>query len=314
MLKLPKPPKASEPLVITNTSRAKFLTCQQLYFWIYEMRLTPEITSTALAIGSLVHQGLAMILNGDSEKKIRGTVREFVKYARETVRGIDAQQFEKDTTVVEGMIFGFLKNKGLLRNVEVYKWDKEAAVEVPFEIDLGGDVAFAGVLDALVKDKDGNWLVEHKTAGVIGPAYIERLYVDWQTVGYTWAVEQLECKVKGTIYNVLGKPAIRPTAKDGGEAGFLRRLEQEFKTNRTKYFYSTKLYKRTDDVQRYPEIVRDMAAQIRHCRKSGIWQQNDRQCVNFGTCPFLRLCSDGANASTLNNFFVRQHVHREVEE
>lgn len=302
-------------LVITNSSRRTFAECPMQYYWKYERLLSPTSVGTALLIGSIIHEGLALLLHNEKLPKVMKAVRKFVAKLRKTLTGPDLEKFEKDSTIVEGMLTAWNGHRGLMSKAKVFEWDGELAIEVPFEVELPDNIIFSGKLDVLDKWKKGIWLGEHKTAGAVDGNYIERLYVDHQIVGYMWAVEQLlGKKLAGVLYNVLGKPQIRQRTKKQPEtlAQFTTRLTNEYNTKPTQYLYSTALERRAEAVDNWPNVLAWYAKQIREARSTGVWQQFDHDCVGFGNCPFLPLCAHGE--SKLGLYHKREDLHPELEQ
>lgn len=303
-------------LVITNSSRRVFFECPRSYYYKYERLLQSTSIGTALLIGNVIHEGLALLLHGEPMKVVLKKVRKFIGKLRRTLIGQDLEKFEKDATIVEGMLIAWDSHRGLLAKAKVFKWDGEPAIEVPFEVELPDNIMFSGKLDTLCRFKRQLWLGEHKTAGpsTVDGGYVERLYVDHQIVGYTWAAEQLlGKKLGGVLYNVLGKPGIRQRTKKSPEtlAQFTTRLTKEYKSKPTQYLYSTALERRGEDVDNWPNVVAATAKLIREARETGVWLQHDHQCVKFGQCAFLPLCAHGD--SKMNLYTKRDELHPELD-
>lgn len=305
-------------LVVTNSSRRTFMDCPRAYYWRYERLLSPTSVGVALLIGNVVHEGLALFLHGKKMPEVLKLVRKFIASLRQELTGPDLERFEKEATIVEGMLSSWNSHRGLLAKAKVFQWDDEPAIEVPFEVELQDNIIYAGKIDLLVKLKNKLWIAEHKTAGIaVDGNYVERLYVDHQIVGYTWAAEQLlGKKLAGVLYNVLGKPGIRQRTAKNPEtlAQFTKRLIDEYQTNHTRYLYSTLLERRKEAVDEWPRHIAEIAAMIRRARENDFWLQNDQQCVGFGTCCYLPLCAHGESPTTMGLFTKREEVHPELED
>jgi len=305
----------SDKLVVTNSSRATYRECPMKYYWRYVRMLSSPPTAT-LAVGNVVHEGLAMLLQKEKLATLLKKMRAFIKEKRAELIGPELDKFEKDATILEGMILAWDKHRGLMGKAKVYQWDGEPAVEVPFELELPTCV-YAGKMDSVHVMKKRIWLGEHKTAQMVGTGYVDRLTVDCQVVGYEWALDKLlGKKCAGCIYNVLGKPGIRQRTKKNPEtpAQFTTRLMNEFKTNATQYLYSTALERREEDIERWPMVLAEFVKEVEHCKEIDYWPVNDRECVGFGTCPYLPLCSRGESKLTLGLFTKRDVMHPELEE
>jgi len=271
--------------------------------------------SAAMAIGSTIHEGLAMLLQKEKLGTILKKLREYTQQQRAELLGSELEKFEKDVTIVEGMLLSWDRNRGLMGKATVHQWDGEPAVEVPFELELPTCI-YMGKMDSVHVMNKRIWLGEHKTAGSIGTGYVDRLGVDCQVIGYQWALDKLlGKKCAGCIYNVLGKPSIRQRTKKQPEtlAQFTTRLMKEFQVSGTKYLYSIALERREEDIERWPKVLAELVKEIDHCTRTGYWPVNDRACVGFGACPYLPLCSRGESKLTLGLFTVRDAMHPELE-
>lgn len=95
-------------------------------------------------------------------------------------------------------------------------------VEVPFEGDLRNPLTsgvsrtfrLGGKIDAIVRAPSGQvWLVEHKTSSEDisdGSIYWQRLTLDSQVSTYMTGARMLGYEPAGCIYDVIGKPSMRP--------------------------------------------------------------------------------------------------------
>ena len=68
----------------------------------------------------------------------------------------------------------------------------------------------AGKVDGVVRNKDGNFILEHKTASQLDGDYLERLWTDFQITLYSRYVEQtLGIRITGVFYNILLKARLQ---------------------------------------------------------------------------------------------------------
>lgn len=303
----------SKKLTLTYSAKRDFLTCQRKYYYGYECQLTPNSTGSSLVIGNIIHQALAMLLGGQPLEEVQNSIDKHIKKSRIQLIGEDLDSFEKDSVVIVGLINAWNDHRGLLKNIKIWTYDKEPAVELQFELEIDNTLTMLGKCDGLCTKKDKKlWLLEHKSASNIGPDYIERLYVDWQTTDYIYAMEEITGqKIAGSLYNVLGKPGIRQKQKQS-LAAFNLEMEQKIEQEATKYLYTTVLYKRAADVKLVPVIYRAVADQINVCRKASLWIQNDKECTGYMGCPFLSFCAHGQTPTTMANFHVRKERHPEL--
>lgn len=300
-------------LVLTNSSRQLFLCCQRKYKFFYEDRLTPFEERAYFSVGRIVHEALADLLRGEPLERVVHNLRQTIKVERLKWRGIPTE-LETAVVPIEPMILGWVDNQQYLKDIPLFEWDGDVAVEVPFEIQIvKGKLAFAGRIDGIVQKK-GLWVVEHKTTSSLDKRYIERLPIDPQITGYVWAVRQLvTVSVKGVIYNVIRKPSI---AKRTNESivQFMRRLTDDYKSpaRRKFYYYQAKLYRTEDEVQDFEDELRWVGQAILTARHSGVWIRNEQFCTYYGICPFLPLCTNGPKPGVMAKYNVRKVYHQEL--
>lgn len=121
--------------------------------------------------------------------------------------------------------FDHARADALLRGYDV-RWGDERyevlAVEHAFEVDLTNPdtgaasrtFRLAGKVDGIVRDMSGRTLlIEHKTSSEqIGPGseYWRRLQIDSQISTYYAGARSMGFDVEGCLYDVIGKPGIKP--------------------------------------------------------------------------------------------------------
>jgi hypothetical protein len=195
--------------LLTNSSARTFRRCAREYQFRYELAVEPVgADAEALRFGTLVHRGLEAwwIAKRDGETPI--------------FAALDAMALEADP-------YTLARAAELLRGYDA-RWGAEDLevlhVEVEFRAPLTNPETGApsrtwqraGKLDAVVLHPSGRiYVVEHKTASediTAGSGYWERLRIDSQVSGYLAAGAALEMRVDGCLYDVIGKPALRPSA------------------------------------------------------------------------------------------------------
>lgn len=312
-------PTQQDLVELTNSSRSMFRNCQQKYQYAYEQLLTPKQGKGFLVVGNIFHKAHEGLLLSQSITTVQAKIRTDIRTNRKYFIG-DSFRFEKDSSIIEGMMLGYSKNQGILKNAIIPKINGKPAVEMPFEVDMGKGVILRGKIDALVKLPDGYWLVEHKTAGRLDANYIMKLPINSQITTYLFAMKyvlppEIAKKVQGVIYNVVGKTQIRPK-KGESESKFMERIVKEYANpaNRTKYFYQKKQYRSEAQLRRFEIEAHATAEDIRRCRKTGVWQQNEFFCTYYGTCEFLQICVQGRKPHVMAGFTTRKSAHQETDE
>ena len=298
-------------LILTNSSITTWLSCHRKFKLQYEDLISLKAIATPLVIGSIVHEGLADLLQGKGLEHATAHVRTLIKKARAGILE-DPEGFEDDAVIIEGMIRGWDKNRGHLKDAKPWVWQDKTWVEQVFEVKMSGGEVITGKIDGVVTLPDGIWVVEHKTAGRVDSAYINRLAVDAQVSMYSWAIwKLLGEKPKGTIYNVLGKPGIRQK-KTESPAQFQERLLTEL-TSDPKYFFSTMLYRDDQQLQDFDKNLQHIIDDVRRERDRKAWVPNTSQCSMIGrTCNMLPICASGMKPEVMALYDKRKALHPEL--
>jgi len=165
-------------MYIKTISESKFQTfrqCQLKYRYRYVERLPePEETNTeALHFGSYIHKILEEGVNAQNEE-------ELVQIAEE-VKGsykVSKKYTGKDLRCISN----FLKFNAKLENT--------LATELVFEVPIKDDMTLNGIIDRVIKGKDGGYLIIDYKTSKREKSKVE-LYQDSQLKGYVYAISKL---------------------------------------------------------------------------------------------------------------------------
>lgn len=200
--------------VITNSQMKCFRRCAREHHFAYELGYRSAHEEEALHFGDLIHKGLEAWWNahrrGDGGRALAEAE------ALEAIDGQAADDFLHARAAV--MLQGY--DARWAPEMEHYE---VLAVEDEFRAPLRNPATGApsrtfdlgGKLDAVVRDRrDGLVkLVEHKTSSddiTLGSDYWKRLQLDPQVSTYFAGARSLGFEIGECIYDVLGKPALRP--------------------------------------------------------------------------------------------------------
>lgn len=314
-IKVPK----GDLVTLTNSSRSMFLNCQQKYQYSYEELLTPKQTKGFLAVGNIFHKGCENVLKGISVPNLQQLIRKEIKTSRRQVVG-DPVRFEKESSILEGMMTGYYKNQSILKNAKVPVLNGRPTLEMPYTLDMGRGLILKGKIDALVQLSDGYWIVERKSTGRLDANFVNKLPMDSQITTYLYAAKkilppQIAKRINGVIYDVVGKTQIRRKQKET-EVQFYERVVKEYlnPANRFKYFYQKKQFRTDAELLRFEVEAHTTADNIRKCRSTGVWQRNSSFCTYYSTCEFLQVCTQGKKAHVMASFVKRDNPHHETVE
>lgn len=166
-------------------------------------------------------------------------------------------------------------------------------------------------------------IVEHKhSTEDIGPGsvYWRRLQMDGQVSGYFVGADALGFKAEACLYDVLGKPKLRPY-----EPG-RKRLEPEkpeaFRERCIEAIAAapSTYYQRGEVVRLEAEAAEALfddwqtAAQMREAQRAGRFPRNPDACFKWNrACAFFDVCTGQASIDDPIRFQRSEHVHPELE-
>jgi hypothetical protein len=322
------------PSRLLTSSRLKAArACQRLHLFEYELGYRPAETEGALRFGTLLHKGLEAWWRG-----LTSGYEVALAAALEAVASEEADAFDR------------VRAEEMLRGYHC-RWVEEPykvlAVEAEFETELRNPTTgqpsrtwrLAGKVDAVVMDlRDGLVrVVEHKTSSediTPGSEYWRRLRMDGQVSVYFEGAKSLGHEVSGCLYDVLGKPGIRPLKatppdarkykKDGTLYAGQREVDEtpeEFRARLVETIAESpaRFYQRGEVVRLEAEMdealfdVWQLGQQIREAELAQRAPRNPDACVRYGrTCPFFDVCT-GAASLDGGGFIRRENVHPELQ-
>ncbi len=158
-----------------------------------------------------------------------------------------------------------------------------------------------GKIDAIVETQDGRiWIVEHKTSGVdIGPGsgYMSRLRLDGQISMYLHAARALGYEPAGVIYDVIGKPQLRPlevnTRRSEPETpeAYGKRCAESVGKDPDRYYQRANVVRLESEVAEFDRELWQLATTMRDAVRTGVAPRNPDGCQRYGsTCSYFALC------------------------
>ena len=319
--------------LLTASSLKTARACLRLYLLTYEQGWRPATAAAELRFGTLVHRGLEAWWraagNGQGDARLDA--------ALEAMAG-ESDPF--DRARAECLLTGYHA-----------RWEADRydvlAVEAPFVAALRNPATgkpsrtwrLAGKLDAVVRDPAGRVLiVEHKTSSEqIGPGseYWRRLRMDGQVSQYYEGARALGYDVEGCLYDVLGKPAIRPlkatppearkytkdgalykTQRDQDESPdeFRDRLSADIGSDPVGYYQQGEVVRLDAEMAEALQDTWQIGATIREARRTGCHPRNPDACVRYGrTCWAFDLCTGAASLDDATRFVRIGNIHPELD-
>lgn len=201
--------------LLTSSATSVARSCLRKYRNRYVLQIVSlRAQDDAPALGTVVHAGLEAWWSalGQGDEQLLRTVRA----ARAAVKDLklDLYQLAK----AEALLIGY----HVVHEEESRRY-RTLAVECQFEAPLVNPATdaesktfrIAGKLDGVVVDAGRKLVVEHKTSGediTPGGFYWRRRQMDGQVSIYFEGARVLGHDVEGCLYDVLGKPDLRPSA------------------------------------------------------------------------------------------------------
>lgn len=184
--------------VVTNSELGVFRRCQREHHYAYRLGFRPLSDNDNLRFGSLWHQALEAWWRGEGlevalEVGTHGAKDEYeAAKVRVLMRGYDARWGHErhDVVGVEETFYAPILNPETGRASQLY--------------------VLGGKLDVRLRPR----IVEHKTSSEdigLGSIYWRKLVLNTQVSAYYQGARALGTDVQGCIYDVVRKPALRPS-------------------------------------------------------------------------------------------------------
>ena len=254
----------------------------------------------ALSTGTAVHKGL-------ETRSIEAALKTFEGYYPNDQE--DANKLEIAMSSTEAMLEGYF---------ERYPPFEHMDAEIQFELPVimpGGRKSrkhkIAGKIDGIAVVDGQQWIVEYKTASMIGKGYYEKLIIDSQISMYMYAARRLGYKPVGVIYRVLRKPSLKRSEKKGESViQFTKRIAETIKAEPEKYFEERQIYRSSADLAAFEKELWEQIKlyDAQHKRRENF--RHTGNCKGFGMCEYLPLCT---NESGWEALYVARMPNEELE-
>lgn len=299
---------------LTNSNRSLFQECPRKFFYKVESGYLPVTESSALAFGTAFHKVLEIYFStGDAEK------------ASSIINTLELGIYE--IVKIKELFDGYCK---MWKPMKTVATEKEFSIPLlnPMTVGVSRTFEIAGKIDAIVETEDGSHaVVEHKTSGDNigdpGCDYWLKLAIDPQISGYFVGAEKIGFKPTKTIYDVIGKPKLKPAKatpkeelkykKDGGlyatcrltdetPEEFAIRLREHIAEDPSRYFQRRDVARLDSDLIEYMTDMWSISKLIIESRAEGYWPKRTSQCFNYSRCPYYPVCAKIASLDDTSMF------------
>jgi hypothetical protein len=332
----PSLPRDRTHLPVITTSEVRcFQRCRREHLLRYRMKLRPVVEQENLRFGSLVHKGLeAWWRAWPSEDALDIAIE-----AMQPAEGVEVDAYE--LVRAEELLRGY-HHRWRDQGYEVLGVEETFVDRIvnPMTGAASRTAAFSGKIDALVRElSTGRVLVvEHKTSSEdisLGSAYWRRLRLDPQVSNYFIGGRALGHNVVGCLYDVLGKPGLRPAKATPVEARKYRKTDGKLYENQREndetvdeyrvrvrekiasepeaFFARGEVVRSEDDEHDAAQDLFWTARDMREAELAGRFPRNPSGCVRYGyTCDFFDVCTHVASADDPTRFRVAETEHEEL--
>lgn len=325
----------SELALLTQSRLGAARACQRLHHIKYELGYRALVELGGRRFGTLVHRGLEAYWNA-----VKDGARADIALLR-ALTAVSDEPDEFERVKAEVLLSAYAKRwDPTLYEVLGVEVEFQAALQNPRTGAASRTWLLAGKLDVILRERDTGRIVfmEHKTSAediTPGSSYWRRLRMDTQVSVYFVGAASLGYEAEECIYDVIGKPAIRPLKatplesrkykKDTGELYANQRAEDE-----TPEEYGQRL---SEAIAAEPErylargsVVRlgaemddaladiwDTAKQIQEAKIANRNPRNPSACMQYGhACDFFDVCSGAAALDDSSQFIRSDNVHPEL--
>jgi hypothetical protein len=343
----PFPPvELPKRMIWTSSSIRLFKACKRKWFWKYIMRLKTKASDKHLMYGKAFHAclGYWYKTKRSSMKKIVSKFQKELEAVAEVQNAYyDQDELDKLHSMIDtftGMMLGY---------AERYDKDRQEwrinpkCIERVFHVDCG-EFDFEGKIDLSIDDpkaKNGQELVEHKTASKIAETYLNRLPLDTQVRGYVFGAKHdpsLNLPVTRVTYDVVRKCRLRRKGNESKEE-FASRVADAYLLDDS-YFHREPLMFNKSDIDAFEHELhqtnheyKDILARthphhpLTWLTEAGAqlttypaedpraWLPSDGNCnAYFRDCEYMGLCVSGLDKGSAIAYEQRDELHEELAE
>jgi len=177
--------------------------------------------------------------------------------------------------------------------------DRVSDLEVPFLVDIGGDLPLAGRIDLVVRWKTTGdiWALDFKTSSEVSGRFFKNMHNTPQANAYTLATSQLNPDESSELCQGLIVEAIRTS-----------------KTNAENQMYPVWIVEH--QLESFMRLANRTAKRILECNESKMWPKSCTGCGNYAMfgqagyyCPYKDLCDAGDWKTVVDTYRQEEPFH-----
>lgn len=321
------------PRLLTASSLKAARACMRLYQYTYALGIRPVRESETTRFGTLWHAGQeAWWLGPDGDARLDAGLASIAVHCLH--REIDPFDRVKAEELLRGYHFLWIDRALETLRVEV---EFRAPHVNPATGAASRTWTLGGKIDAVARAEGRILIVEHKTSSEdIGPGsdYWRRLRLDGQVGMYFEGATALGYDPAGCLYDVVGKPRIKPLKATAPEARkytkagalyaaqrsedetpeeYRARLRASIAEAPAQYYQRGELVRLEAEREDYLHDIWQLGRMIREAELANRWPRNPDSCVRYGrTCEFFDACTGVASLDDETLFRRIQIAHPEL--
>ena len=313
--------------ILTHSAAECFQECRVKWDFRYNREIVPTVAPVALDFGSAIHAGLEFWFKYSIAQ---GAIEATCACAAE--RGLSCENTCKAQVLIEKYVEHYPRE-----DFEVVAVEKllNNRLRNPKTMKTSRFFDFSGRVDALIKQDNKFFILEHKTRTTVNDGYLNSLEIKPQTALYAVALEAAGYPISGAIYDIIEKPSIKMAVEESEEEFEQRRTEllAKSKTGKTtaqrhkgetpdefmarlRDKITSESFKRVYidlSIERKREALRNLWA-VSQDMKAPIIYPNTGACEKFGICPYLNLCRCRGDLSQCSDEYTTRKANIELEE
>ena len=306
-------------MIATYSSLTTFAQCERKFYLRYIKQIAPRTQVQALYFGRVIHTCLEMLYRGATIQEVGDWLM-----SAHRIGEIEAVDLWKANAMIGGYHArystpdGFDPDWKILAVEQVI--DPQKVINPRTKRSLR-TFDFSGKPDLVIEKPDGTlWICDHKTAATISGAYLDRIWLDWQTVLYAYFVERIYGReVTGVIFNLLEKPALRKYKQSKSRK--VAETDEEYQCRLIEWAFDARHYHREEiylerwRIDQVPIQLIERAKQLQDTRRRGRWPQNFGHCYAFNRlCGYHALCASNNSPAVLQSEYEVRAAHEELAE
>lgn len=315
----------STKLKVVTVHKIWDTVCMRKYFWNRVMNLEPRRINMDFWYGGVLGAGWEAFMLG---KKLPQVCKVMLAESRRRTRRhqLDAEEtaeIEFQMKLITLFISGAMRQRRKDFDASKLKMNEPQQV-VRYQLTYS-DVTYCGTADGIGSYKNRPCMFEFKTAKYINSDYLNKIAFDMQIHSYANGLaKQGILTPKLCYYLIFGKTSKIVKRRRGQTSdGFLREIANDIVTDPKKFFVlhehrfsPSMLNQVAGDVEAAAwrlSMMYDNMTEAQLLDPTN-WDRQSQQCLHFGACPYLMLCSNLQSWKVCERLYQQRELMYEEEQ